>query len=237
MSHREGLAQLLSDPEAGRIPSYVAVQDSPAVMSNHEEAVQNSESECRDSKEVHCRDSFAMILQERLPTLCGFRILRCPPDPTRNSSFRKIEPKLEQFSMNARSTPGGILIHHTENQLAQFLAGSLSAEDLSMVRNPIPVQEESGPMPPHNSLGSDDNESLLPLRPQPFGDNPEQPIKSSEPRPRISSLHGQKLLAKGQIFQQEITSRMEESPKQTEQEPKHDQTVSDGLLDWVCGNC
>lgn len=35
-------------------------------------------------------------------------------------------------------------------------------------------------------------------------------------------LQGQKLLAQGQILQQELTSRVKGSPKQTQLEPKHD---------------
>jgi|SRR5437870_413825 len=132
--------------------------------------------------------------------------------------------------MNARSAPSWIVSNHAKNQISQRFTNSFSAEGLSMARDPIPVQAESGAMPAYNGLGSGDNKSLLPLRPQASGDNPKQAIQPSEPRPRPSSLHGQKLLATGQILQQEIASRVEESPKQTQQEPKHGQTVSDRLL-------
>jgi len=50
----KGFAQLLRDPETSRMPSDVAVQDAPAVVGNHEEAVQKSKGERWDSEEVHC---------------------------------------------------------------------------------------------------------------------------------------------------------------------------------------
>jgi hypothetical protein len=43
---RKGIAQLLRDPETGRVPSHVALHAS-AVMGNHEEAVQDPEGEGR----------------------------------------------------------------------------------------------------------------------------------------------------------------------------------------------
>jgi hypothetical protein len=92
-------------------------------------------------------------------------------------------------------------------------------------------------MPAYHRLGSNDHKSELLFWPQPPGNNPEQPIKASDPRSRPSSLQGQKLLAQGQILQQEITTRVEKSPEQTQQEPKHDTCISDVPVSLICENC
>ncbi|HET6840587.1 MAG TPA: hypothetical protein VFK06_02725 [Candidatus Angelobacter sp.] len=192
-----------------------AVQDAPAVMGNYEETIQDAKGEAWHSEEIHSSNGFTMILQEDSPALGWFRLLWCSAYPARDGSLRNIETQLEQLTMYARGTPGGILGNHAENQFSQLFTDSLPAECLSMARNPIPVQAESSAMPACDGLGSDDNQSLLPFRPPPLGDNPKQTIKSSEPRPRLSPLHGQKLLAKSQILQKEIASRVKRSPKQT----------------------
>jgi hypothetical protein len=40
---RERFAQLLNDPSAGRVLGNIAVQDTPTVMRNDEEAVENAD--------------------------------------------------------------------------------------------------------------------------------------------------------------------------------------------------
>src|SRR6266481_2006680 len=97
------------------MPSHIAVQDAPAIMGNYEETIQDSKGEAWHSEEIHRSDGFTMILQEDPPTLGWFRLLWCMLHPTGNGSLRNIEAKLEQFTMNARSTPSGILGNHAEN--------------------------------------------------------------------------------------------------------------------------
>src|SRR5579864_1085556 len=87
----KSFAQLLRDPETGRMPGDVAVQNAPAIMSNDKEAVQDSKGECRNREEVHCCDGFTMILQEDLPTPGRLRILRCALHPAGDGPFRDIE--------------------------------------------------------------------------------------------------------------------------------------------------
>jgi hypothetical protein len=56
--------------------SDVAVQDSSAVMGDHEEAIQDTEGDCWNSEEVHRSDDFAVIVKEGLPTSSWFWVLR-----------------------------------------------------------------------------------------------------------------------------------------------------------------
>ena len=50
----------------------------------------------------------------------------------RDGSLGNIEAELEQFTANARSSPGGIPGNHAENQLPQLFTDSLPAEGLSL---------------------------------------------------------------------------------------------------------
>jgi hypothetical protein len=56
-------------------------------------------------------------------------------------------------------------------------------------------------MPPNHGFRRDDNERLIPLGPHMLGHNPEKAINPVEVWPRISTLQGYELLAKGEILQ------------------------------------
>ncbi len=136
------------------MPGDVEMQNASAVMGNDKEAVQDSKGNGGNGEEVHCRNGFAVVVQESLPALRRFRILRCPAHPARHGSLREIEAEFQQFAMNARSTPGWILSHYAEDQVAQLSADSLPPKDFVMTTEPTPIHPKSGPMPPPRpSLG------------------------------------------------------------------------------------
>ena len=85
---------------------HVAVENSPPIMRNDEEAVQHAESQRRNGEEIHCGDGFTMILEKSCPALCWLRISRRFPHPTQHRSLGNIEAKHFQFTMNAWCTPG-----------------------------------------------------------------------------------------------------------------------------------
>jgi hypothetical protein len=95
-----------------------------------------------------------------------------------------------------------------------------------MSRKPIPVEPEAGAMPTNNSFRRYDYQGLFPFWPQPSDGNPKQPINTSKSGFWLPALQNQKLLAKGKIFQQEVTSRVEAAAKQTQQEPEHGKVYS-----------
>ena len=80
---------------------HVAVENSPPIMRNDEEAVQHAESQRRNGEEIHCGDGFTMILEKSCPALCWLRISRRFPHPTQHRSLGNIEAKHFQFTMNA----------------------------------------------------------------------------------------------------------------------------------------
>ena len=72
---RKGFAQLLNGLRAAPMFCHIAIQDSPPVMLDDEEAVEHAEGERRHSEEIHCCNRFAMIAQKRCPSLCRLGIL------------------------------------------------------------------------------------------------------------------------------------------------------------------
>jgi hypothetical protein len=99
----------------------VDVYNPSPVMANNKEAVQQVEGDCRDREKIHDHDRFAMIAKKGQPAPGKFWISGCSLHPTGDTSFRYIEAKHEQFTVDAGSTPGWVLRHHPEDQLPNFL--------------------------------------------------------------------------------------------------------------------
>jgi hypothetical protein len=131
LSEGPRFSQLLHNPESIGISRHIEVQDLTPIVADNEKAIQNTKGERWDGKEVHCSNGFPMIPEKRQPSLREIRISRCSPNPSRDTSFREIEPQLEQFTMNARRSPGRILGNHTEDQGANLFADALTSSHLS----------------------------------------------------------------------------------------------------------
>ena len=108
-------SQLLHDPKSIGISRHIEVQDLTPVVADDEKAVQNTKRQRLDSEEVHRSNGLAMVSEEREPALHGIWVTRSSPDPSRDASLRNIETQLEQFTVNARCSPGRILGNHTED--------------------------------------------------------------------------------------------------------------------------
>src|SRR5271170_2803417 len=94
----------------------VEMQDLPAIMADDEKAVEQSERNARNREEIHRCDGFTMISQKRKPSLCRLGIPRRAPHPTRDRCFGNIEPKHQQFPMDAWRAPGRIFNNHPEDE-------------------------------------------------------------------------------------------------------------------------
>jgi hypothetical protein len=79
-----------------------------------------------------------------------------------------------------------------------------------------------------DSLGRDDEEGLLPSRPDPPSDYPEELIEEAEARARISTLQRDELLTQSKIFEKQTSPPAEEADQHSEAEPyktKHSQDL------------
>jgi hypothetical protein len=125
---RKRFAQLLHDPQTGRVAGDVEVQDTPTVMSNDKEAVENTEGDGVNREEIHSGNDFAVVLEKRLPSISSVWISWSPLHPAGDGSFRDIEAKHLQFAVNAGSAPSRVFDHHLEDEFAQFLADPSSSD-------------------------------------------------------------------------------------------------------------
>jgi hypothetical protein len=152
----------------------IEIQDLPPVVADDEKAVQNTKRERWDGKEVHRGNGLAMVSEERQPSLPGIWISRSLPDLSRGTPFRHIETQLEQFTVNARRSPGRILGNYTEDQGANLFADTLASSYSSDSGDPGPIQTKPRTMPVHDGSRSDQDERLPPPGPARLQRNPEQ---------------------------------------------------------------
>ena len=126
-------------PKSLGIARHIAVQDAATVMADYEETVQHPKGQCGHSKEIHGRNGIAMVAQKGQPAMEWIRISMTPPNPARYSALRDPEAQLQQFTMDARCSPGGILPNHAQDQVTQFLPQRLSSHRGAASRNPSPI--------------------------------------------------------------------------------------------------
>jgi len=148
------------------------MQDLPPVVTDDEKAAQNTKRERWDGEEIHGSNGFAMVSEERQPSLHGIGISRSSPDPSRDTPFREIETQLEQLAVNARRSPGRILGNHTKDQGANLFADTLPSSYLSDSGDPRPIQTKPGAMPVHDGSRSDQDERAWSTRTRTFSTQP-----------------------------------------------------------------
>lgn len=137
------------------MPSNVEVNDLPPVVPNNKEAVQQLERDHGDGEEIHGSNRFAMIAKEGLPAPGKFWLSGRPLHPTRDASFRYIEAKHEQFTVDPGSAPGWVFCHHAEDHIAHFLRQSFSTDLFVHLGDQAPVKSKSGTMPANHCFRSD----------------------------------------------------------------------------------
>src|SRR5271156_539092 len=122
--------------------------------------------------------------------------------------------------MDPRRAPGLILGHEAEDEFAEFNADALPAGANSMPREPGPIESEAGAVPSHNRFRLNENQCLLPGRPEPAQYHPEKSVGNSY------ATKDSKLLPEGEIFQEKITARTKEYDNRNGQELHQTQAQS-----------
>ena len=218
---RKGLPQLLRDSLARRMLGDVAVQDAPPVMSDHEKTVQHAKPDGGNREEVHRGNHFLMVAQKGQPPFTWLAVPRRSFHPAGDRPFRDVEPQHQQFPMDAWRSPSGVFRNHAEDQLPQLLRRRPSPNRLPDSGDQPPIHAKAGPVPADNSLRNDDDDRPLPSRPQPTDGNPEELVKQTESRPRMTPFQHGQLLSQHEVFKDEIPAATEESRERREREPEH----------------
>jgi hypothetical protein len=90
-------------------------------------------------------------------------------------------------------------------------------------------------VPADDGFGRDDDEGLLPSRPDPPSDYPEELIEEAEARARMSTLQHDELLTQSKILEKETSPSAKEANQHSEAEPfetKHVQIYNRTVVRW-----
>ena len=120
--------------------------------------------------------------------------------------------------MDPRCSPGGVLNDHPKDQLADLLRRPSSSNLRPNSGDQPPVHTKTSPVPADDGFGRDDDEGLLPSRPDPPSDYPEELIEEVEARARMSTLQPDELLTQSKILEKETSPPAKEAAQHSKAE-------------------
>ena len=133
----KGLPQLLSRPLRGRVGGNVEVQNAAAVMGQNQENVKNLEADRGHREEINGDQLLRMILEESAPSLRGWFV--SANHVFADAAFSDVDAEFEQFAMDARCSPKGILPAHLADEISDLARNDRSSR-LAAPHFPSPEQ-------------------------------------------------------------------------------------------------
>jgi len=122
----------------------------------------------------------------------------------RDGGLADINAELEEFTMNSRSTPEGIISRHLPDEITDFLV------DLSSARPPrsalpSPVQSESPAVPPNDGVRLDHDQPTSPVGPNSRQDDPQGSISIRQAGSFGIPLEDIELMTECEVLQDQCT--------------------------------
>ena len=128
--------------------------------------------------------------------------------------------QLEKLAMNSGRTPERIGRCHLKNKVTDLRADRRPPGSL-LPGLKSPEQLETLSMPPNDSFGFDDDQSLSPVAPETTKHDPEKTITGTKLRSFGTPFHSGQLLAKRKVLQNDIKSLFESEKNVKEQVQRH----------------
>jgi hypothetical protein len=189
----------------------LTAQDVPPIMADDEEAVEHAEHDRWHREEIHGRNRFPMVSKEGPPALGRVRISRRSFHPTGDGSLGEFKTEHEEFPMYPRCSPCWVVSDHPKDQLPDLLRRRSSSSLRPNSGDQPPVDTKTSPVPADDSFGRNDEKGLLPSRPDPPSDYPEELIEEAQAWARMSAFQHGELLPEHEILQNKIPTATEEA--------------------------
>ena len=194
----------------------------------HEEDEEHPQARGGDREEIEGDQVSDVVGEERAPGLRrGCAPLRHQPG---NGSLGHLDAELPEFAMDSRGAPRGIHRRHFSDEGGDLRVDRRAAHPRA-AGEPRPVLMESTALPPQDSVGRHDDQSLPPAGPDSGQPNPQQAIHRAQSGPRHRSfVHGE-LLTQGEVLQGELAvaaAEEREESNQVEHEGDHQARILSG---------
>ena len=125
----------------------VAMYNTPAIVTDDEEAVEQAKGNRWNREEIHRPNGLPVVPKKGEPALGWIQVSEGSFHPSGNGSFGNIKTEHAQFSVDARRSPAGVLGHHLEDQISNLFRCLSSTHRLSNFRNDPPVDAFQGLFP------------------------------------------------------------------------------------------
>ena len=122
--------------------------------------------------------------------------------------------------MYPRCSPRWVVSDHTKDQLANLLRRPSSSNLPPNFGDQPPVHTKTSPVPAHDGLRRDDDESLLPSGPEASSGDPKEFIEQPYARTAMSTFQYSELLAQHEILQHKIPAATEKANQGSDAEEK-----------------
>jgi hypothetical protein len=113
--------------------------------------------------------------------------------------------------MDPRCSPGWVVSDHPKDQLPDLLRRWSSSNLHPNSGDQRPVDTKTRRVPADDSFGRNDEKGLLPSRPDPPSDYPEELIEEAQARARMSAFQHGELLPEQEILQDKIPAATDEA--------------------------
>jgi hypothetical protein len=167
------------------------------------------ESQQGNGEEVLGDNSVPVVSQEGHPLLGLVRVEWTLGQIPGHLALGHVEAQLEQFGVEARCTPGGILGSHPADQLPDFQILGWPPGFSAFPGEGLPKFEKALPMTADNGFRRDDDQGIASFGPETTKENPEGPIGVGQLGTRLLMLEGRSLVLQGKVLQGQIVSGTE----------------------------
>ena len=147
-------------------------------------------------EEVHRDDFLGVILEKGLPALGWWP---GSPHVFGDGRWAELDPQLQQFPVNPRRSPGGVVVSHLPDEFAR-LAPELWSTLLAFAALSRPERSKSLPMPTNHGFWPNHDQSAAPIGSNPAKENPDGAILVPQEWALFTATRDLQLMAEGDIL-------------------------------------
>ena len=103
----------------------VEVNDTATLMRENEEDVEDAKGDCRNGEKINRGKLFGVVFQKCAPCLGGR--FGMSDHVFSDSCLRDVDSEFEQFAMNSRGSPEGVILAHGADELTNIFRNPRSS--------------------------------------------------------------------------------------------------------------
>lgn len=174
----KGLGHLSGRPFGCRVGGDAEMHDTPPFMAQDDKHEEQLECDCGDHEEIDRSRTIHVVAEECLPILVG--IPGTAGHVLGHSGLTDIEAELQEFPVDTRRAPQGIVRAHLPDEHPELAAGL--RPPVARSRPPAPIDPEPLTMPAHHGLRVHDSDRLSDSRPEAKGQSEYEAIGPRQSR-------------------------------------------------------